>query len=115
MNRASARPLGIGIGLGLSSSPMIRRKIGPTMTFAIRTTPIRTASVRTSLASLALLWAVAVLPREPDAGELRLGQRVYVDDGSCPAGQIKEVAGAKLSAAGVTRVRQCVARSSIRR
>ena len=81
----------------------------PKTTFAIRT------AAQTSVASLALLWAVAVLPREPDAGELRLGQRVYVDDGSCPAGQIKEVAGAKLSASGVTRVRQCVARNSIRR
>lgn len=82
---------------------------------AIRTISIGTSPVRASFASLAVLWAVAVLPREPDAGDLRLGQRVYVDDGSCPAGQIKEVAGATLSSAGVTRVRQCVARSSIRR
>lgn len=63
----------------------------------------------------ALLWAVTILPREPDAGDLRLGQRIYVDDGSCPAGQIKEVAGANLSPSGVTRVRQCVARSGIKR
>lgn len=80
------------------------------MTFAVRT-----ATVRTSFASLAVLWAVAVLPREPAAGDLRLGQRVYVDDGSCPAGQIKEVAGATMTTSGVTRIRQCVARSSIRR
>lgn len=58
-------------------------------------------------ASLPLI-AVTVLPREPD--DLRLGQRIYVDDGSCPAGQIKEVTGANLTAAGVVRTRQCVAR-----
>jgi hypothetical protein len=33
------------------------------------------------------LLAVTILPREPDPGELRLGQRVYVDDGSCPPGR----------------------------
>ena len=60
------------------------------------------------------LWAAMILPREPDEGELRLGQRVYIDDGSCPAGQIKEVVGAKLTASGITRTRQCVARSSAR-
>lgn len=59
------------------------------------------------------LWAVTILTREP--GDLRLGQRVYVDDGTCPAGQIKEVAGANLTAAGVVRTRQCVARNSIKR
>lgn len=64
--------------------------------------------------ALALL-AVAILTREPDPGELRLGQRVYVDDGTCPAGQIKEVAGATLTASGVLRSRQCVARSSVKR
>jgi hypothetical protein len=87
----------------------------PKTTSTVRTAAIRTSAVQTALASLALLWVVAVLPREPDAGDLRLGQRVYVDDGSCPAGQIKEVAGATLTASGVTRIRQCVARSSIRR
>ncbi len=46
------------------------------------------------------LFAVTILTREPDPGELRLGQRVYVDDGTCPAGQIKEVAGANLTASG---------------
>jgi hypothetical protein len=61
------------------------------------------------------LLAVTILPREPDPGELRLGQRVYVDDGSCPAGQIKEVAGANMSANGIVRSRQCVARNSVKR
>lgn len=65
-------------------------------------------------AALSLL-AVTILSREPDPGELRLGQRVYVDDGTCPAGQIKEVAGANLTASGVVRTRQCVARTSVKR
>lgn len=61
------------------------------------------------------LFAVTILTREPDAGDLRLGQRVYVDDGTCPAGQIKEVAGANLTASGVVRSRTCVARNSVKR
>jgi hypothetical protein len=54
------------------------------------------------------------LTREPAAGELRLGQRVLVDDGSCPAGQIKQVTGARLTAAGVERARGCVPRKQRR-
>ncbi len=54
------------------------------------------------------------LSREPAAGDLRLGQRVLVDDGSCPAGQIKQVTGARLTAAGVERVRDCVPRKQRR-
>lgn len=46
--------------------------------------------------------------RERDIGALRLGQKVLVDDGTCPAGQIKELAGARLVAGGVEAVRQCV-------
>lgn len=53
--------------------------------------------------------------RERDIVDLRLGQRVFVDDGSCPAGQIKEITGAKLSSAGVVRRVVCVARSGARR
>jgi hypothetical protein len=48
--------------------------------------------------------------REQDIADLRLGQRVMVDDGSCPAGQIKEVTGVKLTAEGVSRARKCVPR-----
>ena len=65
------------------------------------------------LASLTLIApAVAdqVYPREQDIPEVRLGQRVMVDDGSCPAGQIKLVTGAKLTATGVTRTHNCVPR-----
>jgi hypothetical protein len=48
--------------------------------------------------------------RESDIIDLRLGQRVLVDDGSCPAGQIKEISGAQMTPAGIVRTRKCVPR-----
>ena len=48
--------------------------------------------------------------REQDITNLRLGQRVRVDDGTCPAGQIKEVSGSKMTPAGVERTRKCIPR-----
>jgi hypothetical protein len=48
--------------------------------------------------------------REQDIADLRLGQRIMVDDGSCPAGQIKEVTGVKLTTTGIARARKCVPR-----
>ena len=67
---------------------------------------------------LCALFAAATIPlaragtlgREQDIVDLRLGQRVMVDDGTCPAGQIKEVRGAKMTESGVTRTRTCVPR-----
>ena len=53
--------------------------------------------------------------READIVNLRLGERVLVDDGSCPAGQIKEIAGAKLGPTGVVRARKCVPRTGPKR
>jgi uncharacterized protein DUF6719 len=53
--------------------------------------------------------------REQDIGSLRLGQRVLVDDGTCPAGQVKEVLGAKMSENGVARTSKCVPRSGPKR
>jgi hypothetical protein len=65
----------------------------------------------------AFLWIGFAAPalaqqvaREQDIADLRLGQRVMVDDGSCPAGQIKEVTGVKLTTSGVARARKCVPR-----
>ena len=54
--------------------------------------------------------AAAQVGREQDIVDLRLGQRVLVDDGSCPAGQIKEVTGVTLTTAGIARARKCVPR-----
>ena len=51
-----------------------------------------------------------LVSREQDIVDLRLGQRVLVDDGSCPAGQIKEVSGAKMMPTGITRTSRCIPR-----
>jgi hypothetical protein len=48
--------------------------------------------------------------REQDIVGLRLGQRILVDDGSCPAGQIKEVSGARMTETGILRVQKCIPR-----
>ena len=65
--------------------------------------PRHLMSVCTSLALV-----VAVIPKEP--ADLRLGQKVYVDDATCPAGQVKEVTGSTLTPAGVLHTRKCVPR-----
>jgi hypothetical protein len=54
--------------------------------------------------------AAEQVAREQDVIDLRLGQRIMVDDGSCPAGQIKEVTGVKLTTSGIARARKCVPR-----
>jgi len=54
--------------------------------------------------------AATQVSREQDIVGLRLGQKVLVDDGSCPTGQIKEVTGTNLTASGVTRASKCVPR-----
>jgi hypothetical protein len=59
------------------------------------------------LAASALAQQVS---REQEIGELRLGQRVKVDDGTCPAGQIKEVSGTKITPTGIVRSRKCIPR-----
>jgi hypothetical protein len=59
------------------------------------------------LASSAMARQVS---REQDIVDLRLGQRILVDDGSCPAGQIKEVAGAQMTTTGIVRTRKCIPR-----
>jgi hypothetical protein len=67
------------------------------------------------LAALAL--AVFAVPatadrvsREQDIVGLRLGQRVLVDDGSCPAGEIKEVSGSSMRPTGLVVTRKCIPR-----
>lgn len=53
--------------------------------------------------------------REKDIVNLRLGQRILVDDGSCPAGQIKEVSGSQMTATGVVATRKCIPRLGTKR
>jgi hypothetical protein len=68
--------------------------------------------------SIALLCGLALadaataqqVGREQDITNLRLGQRIKVDDGTCPAGQVKEVSGAKMSETGIVRARKCIPR-----
>ena len=62
------------------------------------------------LALSAPALAQQTVMRESDIAELRLGQRVLVDDGSCPAGQIKEISGSQMTPAGIVRNRKCVPR-----
>ena len=67
-----------------------------------------TAFVALSLATTSAL--AQTFSREQDIPDLRLGQRVLVDDGTCPTGQIKEIQGAQMTASGVLRTRKCIAR-----
>ena len=56
-------------------------------------------------------FAQEVLKKEPPSGAIKQGQIVLIDDGTCPAGQIKEVRGGKGEGPGsVKRTRRCVAR-----
>ena len=63
-----------------------------------------------ALVALATSVLAQTVSREQDIVDLRLGQRIMVDDGSCPAGQIKEVSGARMSPAGIVRVQKCIPR-----
>jgi len=63
-----------------------------------------------ALAASATSVMAETVSREQDIVNLRLGQRIMVDDGACPAGQIKEVSGAKMTANGIERVVKCVPR-----
>ena len=78
-------------------------------------TSYRYSSCLTVLAIMLVATAAHALGqqvgREQEITDLRLGQRVLVDDGSCPAGQIKEVSGAKMTPAGVVRARKCIPRN----
>jgi hypothetical protein len=73
---------------------------------------IRRLSLLGAIALLALATPAAAeqVSREQDIVDLRLGQRILVDDGSCPAGQIKEVSGAKMTSAGIQRAKNCIPR-----
>lgn len=71
---------------------------------------------RNVLPASLVLWLLATpalaqqVSREQDIVDLRLGQRILVDDGSCPTGQIKEVSGSQMTATGVLRTRKCIPR-----
>ena len=50
-----------------------------------------------------------ILKIEPAVGQLPAGAKVLIDDGSCPAGKIKQVVGGNVSL-GQARARSCVPR-----
>jgi hypothetical protein len=58
--------------------------------------------------------AATVLKAEPPMGALKPGQRVLVDDGSCPRGQIRELIGGDHYKVGgrnaIERRRRCIPR-----
>ena len=58
--------------------------------------------------------AATVLKTEPPMGALKPGQRVLVDDGFCPKGQVREVIGGDHYKVGgrnaVERQRRCIPR-----
>jgi hypothetical protein len=72
------------------------------------------AVVAVAVPMIAVRASAEVLKKEPPMGALREGQVVLVDDGSCPAGQIKEVTGGNHVAAGgfkrIVRTRRCIPR-----
>jgi hypothetical protein len=78
-------------------------------------TPMINRSLITLLGGLALfVFATAAsaqqVSREQDIVGLRLGQRIRVDDGTCPAGQVKEVSGTKMTSGGIVAARKCIPR-----
>jgi hypothetical protein len=83
-------------------------------TFDMKTSPIRYFSFLLLGGSALLAFATTAIAeqvsREQDIVNLRLGQRILVDDGSCPTGQIKEVSGAQMTAAGIVPARKCIQR-----
>jgi hypothetical protein len=71
----------------------------------------RAACLSVLIAAALVTTAHAVtVGREQDIADLKLGQRVQVDDGTCPAGQVKEVRGTKMTEKGVARTAACVPR-----
>lgn len=63
------------------------------------------------VASLAVLAGCQqTLKTEPPSGKLSFGSKVLVDDGSCPAGQIKQVTGG--NGDGIPRKRECIVKPS---
>ncbi|MBY0380325.1 MAG: hypothetical protein K2W78_00160 [Xanthobacteraceae bacterium] len=66
------------------------------------------------LAVTATQVCAAAVTRESDISSIRLGQRIYVDDATCPTGQIKEITGKTLTVKGVSAVKRCVPRKDAR-
>ena len=73
---------------------------------------LRSDLIATTLGLLVLLpcvaWAaIEILKEEPPKNSLPRGKVVYVDDGTCPAGEIKEITGGSQEK-GIPRKVRCV-------
>jgi hypothetical protein len=73
------------------------------------------AAVASTALTVPAMAQVQIFPREQDVPEVRLGQHVQVDDGSCPTGQIKEITGTTLTTSGVSRVTKCIPRFGMKK
>lgn len=66
------------------------------------------------LATFFSAGAEAAVPLSQEPADLRAGQKVRVDDGTCPAGQVKEVMGSAVRQSNgsviIKRIRNCVRR-----
>ncbi|MGO4715564.1 DUF6719 family protein [Bradyrhizobium sp. 2TAF24] len=81
---------------------------GPRDTSTLLRLVLGAASAMLFVTSAAI--GAGALSQEPPDSDFRLGQRVRIDDGTCPAGQIKEVTASKLTPTGIVRTRACVKR-----
>jgi hypothetical protein len=74
----------------------------------------RPAIISTLLLGVSFSSADAAVPLSQEPTDLRAGQKVRVDDGTCPAGQVKEVMGSATRQSNGTviikRIRNCVRR-----
>jgi hypothetical protein len=70
--------------------------------------------MRSTICAVAALVILAgctqTMKSEPKSGTLGAGVKVLVDDGSCPAGEIKQVTGGN-NMKGIGRKRECIPRS----
>lgn len=75
---------------------------------------LSTLTLGACLACAAVAHGQTVLRTEPPMGQLRPGQRVLVDNGECPSGQVLEVIGGdhrKVGGKGLLeRRKRCIAR-----
>lgn len=94
---------------------MTSRSTQPFRSNTLHTTPLLVVMLGATLLAGATSTASAqIVSREQDIVDIRLGQRIMVDDGSCPAGQIKEVMGSTMTTNGITRTSKCVPRATKR-
>lgn len=92
------------------SERWIERRGLPTMT----ETSYKIALLVMAVLIAGLGGAVAAMPLGQEPADLRAGQKVRVDDGTCPAGQVKEVMGSAVRLSNgsiiIKRIRNCVRR-----